>query len=111
MTALGSRREHAIGVVILLLAAVTMVTAVSADVRMQRAVACQAQFNQDYRAALAERTTAANDERGAQRNLLSAITDTDPSNNRPALDQYRAILDAADAQRAANPVPVVRECR
>lgn len=103
--------DRYLGLVVVLIAVLTMFTAVSANVHLEHATACQAQFNQTYRDALAQRTDAATEEREAQRQLVIAVSDADPGNNRAALDAYRSVLDRADAQRSANPVPTLRMCR
>lgn len=99
------------GMIVVVLALITMIAAVTANVHLEQTTACQAQFNQSYREALAERTDAATKERNAQRTLVLAVSDADPSNNRAALDAYRTALDRADAQRHAHPVPSLRVCR
>lgn len=103
--------DRFVGLVVVAVAVITMIAAVSANVHLEHATACQAQFNQTYRDALAQRTDAATEEREAQLQLVIAVSDADPGNNRAALDAYRAVLDRADGQRAANPVPTLRVCR
>lgn len=106
-----------IGLVVVILAAITMIMAVAVNRRLEVSISCQAQYNAEYRNALTERTEAANEERIAQRQLIVAITQnasTDPAvrknQSRDALSTYLTSLNDADRKRDQNPLPAPRRC-
>ena len=109
--------QQVIGIVVVILAAITMVIAVSGNMRLEASISCQAAFNNEYRNALAERTRAADEERIAQRTLIVAITQStgnDPvarrNQSRDALNTYLSSLNDADHKRDQNPLPPPRRC-
>lgn len=100
--------QRVIGLVVIVMAVITMITSVSVNLRLERVTQCQAQFNADYRQALAERVDAANQEREAQRILIVSITRG--TDDQQALNGYLSALDAADANRRENPLPPHVNC-
>lgn len=109
--------ERVIGLVVVVLATITMVVAVSVNSRLERVISCQAQFNSEYGAALTERTQAADQERAAQRKLLVTILSAPPSDpptraalSRQAMSEYINALNSADSRRNQNPLPHQRQC-
>lgn len=87
------------GLVILVLVVVTTVHTV-------RTTDCQARLNAEFRAALADRSAAAQAESDAQRDLLT----TAPDEGREAVARYLAALDELDKARAAHPLPSESGC-
>lgn len=100
--------ERVIGIVVVILAVVTMVTSVSVNARLENVISCQAAFNANYRQALADRNEATNQERDAQRKLILSITQG--GNDQQALTEYLDALNATNANRAENPLPLRTNC-
>lgn len=78
-------------------------------VREQRevvdAIRCQTELNTQFRIALKLRTDAATREREAQRELLTGPPARDPATARERVQNYLNVLDEADRERDANPLP------
>lgn len=117
-----SRRPTAdqlLGLVVVILAVasvIVMAVSVSAQQaeieRAQQSIKCQTRFNQAFAGALNERTAAAARERDGQAALLDAIVlePRDRARTAEAIKIYRAQLEDAKAQRAANPLPEQPSC-
>jgi len=78
-------------------------------VREQREVVekirCQTELNTAFRLALKIRTDAASREREAQRELLTGPPTKDPAVAKARIEGYLKVLDEADRERDANPLP------
>lgn len=78
-------------------------------VREQReivaSVACQTELNTQFRLALKIRTDAASREREAQRTLLTGPPVKDAAEAKARVQHYLDVLDEADRERDANPLP------
>lgn len=78
-------------------------------VREQRevvaALSCQTELNTQFRLALKIRTDAATRERAAQRELLTGPPTKDPVTAKERVQNYLNVLDDADRERDANPLP------
>lgn len=72
----------------------------------QDRLVCQSHLNDAFRDALTQRTDAASAERAAQRTFLTSLTqNSTPAQAQKAYGDYLAALDAADRDRANNPLP------
>lgn len=101
--------DHVIGVLVVLLAVLSVAFMAVSINRQEEAVACQARFNERFTAALRERSDAAAVERAAQRDLLTSVI-TPGDDHRGAIQRYLDGLAAADAQRDATPLPARPDC-
>jgi hypothetical protein len=74
---------------------------------VQSVSSCQAEANDAFRAALAQRTDASAKERAAQRQLFNVVLNpaSSPADRLKASQNYYAGLIAADAQRNEHPLP------
>lgn len=101
--------ERVIGAVILVLAAVTMVTSVVAVNRLQTAAECQSRFNDIYRRALIERSESTSEVRSKQAQLATALAAENASladpNVKQSLRIYLDAITADETSRKANPIP------
>lgn len=100
--------ERVIGIVVVVLAVVTMLISVSVNAQLESVTACQSAFNANYRQALADRTEVANREREAQRTLIVSITQG--GNDQQALNEYLNALNVSNANRRDNPLPTRANC-
>ncbi len=69
-----------------------------------RLTQCQARYAESANESTAARSDAAAEDRRALDDLVAAFA-TDPGSGRAALMRYQRVRAAADARRAANPVP------
>lgn len=107
-----SRTDVVVGVVLLILAVVSVSTMSVSLSAQERVVECQSRFNEAFSNALRERIDAAKNERGAQRDLISAMLDQNasPDTRRQALETYDQKLAEADTNRSENPLPDRPRC-
>lgn len=107
-----SRTDVVVGVLLLILAVISVSTMSVSLTSQERVVECQARFNEAFSNALRERVDAANQERAAQRQMLSAVLD--PNGTREtrlaALESYDKSLAEADTNRSENPLPDRPRC-
>ena len=103
------RFGRAIGVLVLVMAVVSVCTAAVTIDRQSALVACQTEFNQRFVASLEGRAASATQERAAQRTLLTTQYTT-PEAWQVAKAAYLQALDRADAYRDANPLPEQPRC-
>lgn len=110
-------RDALFGIVIVVLAVLTVASSVLATWQLSAATQCQEQFNNQYRAALEVRSDAAARVRAAQRTFIQAISErpADPQQaalqRQAAISTYLAALDDADRRAGENPIPDVNPCR
>lgn len=106
--------EHIVGIVVVILAAITMVTAVASAARLQSVTECQSHFNTTYRNALAERTESTAKVRQAQVDMVVELgapgSDLNSPEVRKYLNIYRDVLRQDDQARLANPLPPTVRC-
>lgn len=101
--------DNVIGVVVILLAIVTVMGLAFQASEAKRAMQCQTEFNIQFMRSIQERQESAATERQAQRELLTAIVAPGRSGG-GAIQRYIDSLNAADAQRTANPYPIQPDC-
>lgn len=105
--------ERAAGVVLVILAAVTLVTAAASARQLQAVTECQTSYNNALRDLLDQRSAATTRVRTAQREFITALSapgvDT-LDDARPALDRYRTAIVADADEREHTPVPAPPNC-
>lgn len=97
--------DRVVGLVVVIMAVVSVIAMSISINRQERIATCQADFNTRFAAALQERNDAAARERAAQRELLTSNGD-----RRAAIDEYLRGLAEADQARAENPLPARPTC-
>lgn len=103
-----ARADNVLGYVVVFLAIVSVV-ALALTINAQREqVACQTRFNEQFIAALRERTDAATAERLAEREFLLAIVT--PGDAEADIRRYIEVLGQSDSQRDSNPLPANPNC-
>lgn len=104
------RTEQLFGVVLVVLAVLSVVGVGLQTWRLNEATTCQAAFNDAYTEALRKRTSAAATERNAQRELLlTMLNQPTPDKARDALQTYLDSLARADQVRTDAQIPT-RKC-
>lgn len=82
-----------------------LITYVREQREVVEAIACQTKLNTQFRLALKIRTDAATREREAQRTLLTSPPAKDAAEAKARVESYLKVLDQADRERDANPLP------
>lgn len=102
---------HLLGVALIALALCSVSVTWYAATEQRRVTACQADYNGQFAAALAERNNATGSDRQALIDLTNTIlTAQERGRVRAALERYNAVLRATDAKRAEHPLPSNPRC-
>ena len=102
---------HMLGVALIALALCSVSVTWYAATEQRRVTACQAEYNDQFIAALVERNAATAADRRALIDLTNTIlTATKRGDVRTALERYNAVLRATDAKRAEHPLPTNPIC-
>lgn len=105
--------ERVAGVVLVVLSAVTIITAATSAHQLQRTTECQTAYNVALRDLLGQRTESTQRVRQAQRDFIAALAAPGVETldeARPALDRYRGAIEADAAARDRTPVPAAPNC-
>lgn len=101
--------QRGIGLVLVLVAVVSVLLVYARTEELRRLTACQADYNEAFKQANNEHTEAAKQDRAAIRVFLQALAATrDQQARTDAYQTYLRSLDEADARRSSHPIPTER---
>lgn len=105
-------RQHLLGTIFILIAVLMVIQGLWLQYTKDQEASCQANYNSDVSAVVAQRAQWADEDRHALNTMISTVINPDNTEQerQQALQQYAETAAKNDANRQANPLPSKTRC-